>query len=172
MSMRKIAKRELVNMLLANNNAQPKAKYSNNILLAMLDKMPSDFVATLEPTREGFAINRGSLAECLVKYAITGECEKSQASIADLDTSKTSQAVLDKYGLPRSTNIEIKYSTSFAPATHKTSKARYTIIVSQLGIHLIESRNLVSTSAGKININNQRAKDLVELKALESRLGL
>ena len=170
--MKQFSKNELVELLKQNNTTQPKAKYSNNILLSMLEKVDSNFIATLEPTRNGFAFNRGSLCECLIKYVITKETSKAQASESDLNTSKVNAETLEKYELPKSTNIEVKYSTSFAPATHKTSKARYTIIVSNLGIHLIESKNLIETSSGKININNQRIKDLKELKNLEKRLGL
>lgn len=166
--MKQFTKKELIIELTKNNETQPKAKYSNNILLKMLNKVSNDFVATLEPTKNGFAFNRGSLCECLVKYVITGETTKAQATESDLNTLK----VVDTYDLPKSSNIEIKYSTSFAPATHKTSKARYTLIVSQLGIHLIDSKNLIPTSSGKINISNQRVKDLTQMKRLEKRLGL
>lgn len=170
--MKTFTKNELIVELTKNNATQPKAKYSNNILLAMLSKVNNDFVATLEPTKNGFAFNRGSLCECLVKYAITKDTTKSQAFESDLNTTKLSDKELAFFDIPKSNNIEIKYSTTFAPATHKTSKARYTIIVSQLGAHLIESKNIISTSSGKINISNQRAKDLIELKNLERVLGL
>lgn len=166
--MKKFSKNELVIELLNNNKTQPKAKYSNNILLKMLDKVGDDFVATLEPTKNGFAFNRGSLCECLIKYAVQGTSEKAQAYESDLDTSK----VDNTYGLPKSSNIEVKYSTSFAPATRKTSKARYTLIVSQLGIHLIESKNLIATDSGKINISNQKMSCLTKMTELEKVVGL
>ena len=161
--MKRFTRKELVELLKQNNTQQPKAKYSNNILLKMLGATDNNFVA-----RKGFAFNRGSLCECLVKYAITGETEKSQCFESDLDTSK----VADTYGLPKSSNIEIEYSTSFSPATHKTSKAHFTVIVCEKGAYLIESKNLISTSAGKININNQRQQDLISLNRLNQRLGL
>lgn len=166
--MKQFTKKELVELLKQNNTQQPKAKYSNNILLKMLGATDNDFVATLEPTRKGFAFNRGSLCECLVNYAITGKTTKAQAHESDLDTSK----VADTYGLPKSSNIEIKYSTSFSPATKKTSKAHYTIIVAESGAYLIESKNLVATESGKININNQKQKYLQPLTRLNQRLGL
>ena len=166
--MKQFTKKELVELLKQNNNTQPKAKYSNNILLKMLGATDNNFVATLEPTRNGFAFNRGSLCECLVNYAITGKTTKAQAHESDLDTTKVS----DTYGLPKSSNIEIKYSTSFSPATKKTSKAHYTIIVCESGAYLIDSKNIIPTSAGKININNQVAKHLTKLTRLNQRLGL
>lgn len=170
--MKTFTKNELIVELTKNNTTQPKAKYSNNILLAMLSKVDNDFVATLEPTKNGFAFNRGSLCECLVKYAITKDTTKAQANESDLDTTKVDSKVLEYFNLPKSSNIEIKYSTSFAPATRKTSKAHQTIIVSQLGVHLIESKNLIATDSGKINISNQRMKDLTKLTNLERVLGL
>lgn len=169
--MKTFTKKELVAYLIENNKTQPKAKYSNNILLNMLSKTDSNFIATLEPTKNGFAFNRGSLCECLVKYAITKETSKAQATESDLNTSKVDSKVLEYFNLPKSNNIEIKYSTTFAPATKKTSKAKQTIIVSQLGIHLIDSDKLIATDSGKINITNQRVKDLTELKNLERVLG-
>ena len=166
--MKQFTKNEIIALLKENNAKQPKAKYSNNILLKMLGATDNNFVATLEPTRNGFAFNRGSLCECLVNYAITGKTTKAQAHESDLDTTK----VVDTYGLPKSSNIEIKYSTSFSPATKKTSKAHYTIIVCEKGAYLIDSKNIIPTSAGKININNQVDKYLTKLTRLNQRLGL
>lgn len=166
--MKKFQKSELVALLIQNNAIQPKAKYSNNILLNMLSNVDNNFNATLEPTRNGFAFNRGSLCECILNYVITGKTTKAQANESDLNTMK----VANTYDLPKSSNIEIKYSTSFSPATKKTSKAHYTIIVCESGAYLIESKNLVATGSGKININNQHAKDLKRLERLSERLGL
>ena len=172
--MQTFTKKVLINLLLINNTTQPKAKYSNNVLLAMLENTANDFVAELEPTRNGFAFNRGSLAECLIKSKILNQatCLKSQCLQADLDTSKLDTKTLEKYNLPKSTSIEIKYSTSFAPATHKTSKSRYTLIACESGIYLINSVDLIPTKSGKININNQKAKCLKRLNTLSKELGL
>lgn len=166
--MKTFTKNEIIALLNENNAKQPKAKYSNNILLKMLENIDNNFVATLEPTRNGFAFNRGSLCECIIKYVIQGTTTKAQAFESDLNTLK----VADTYDLPKSSNIEIKYSTSFSPATRKTSKARYTMIVAESGAYLIESKKLVATGSGKININNQKMKDLTKLERLNKRLGL
>lgn len=163
----------LKEMLLNNNTSQPKAKYSNNVILQMLDTLPSDFVADVEPTRNGFALNRGSLVECIIKAVITNDFQPSKSScrVADLNTLNLSSEALELVHGVRSANIEIKFSTSFAPATHKTSKARKTIIVCEYGIYMIDSKNIIPTKSGKININNQNPKDLEMLEELMDLLG-
>ena len=164
---------ELVALLQQNNQQQPKAKYSNNAILRMLSKMPNTFVVELEPTKNGFALNRGSLVECIINAVITNNYNqtKHQAHQSDLNTLKLNDNALRLVNNVKSSNIEIKFSTSFAPATHKTSKARYTIIVSEKSIIMLESKNIVSTASGKINASNQRAKDCTELKELMDLLG-
>ena len=139
----------------------------------MLANLPSDFIVELEPTRNGFAFNRGSLVECIVNAVITNNYDqaKRQAHTSDLNTLKLSDNALRLVNGVKSSNIEIKFSTSFAPATHKTSKARYTIIVSEKSIIMLESKNIVSTASGKINASNQRAKDCTELTELMDLLG-
>ena len=164
---------ELVALLQQNNQQQPKAKYSNNAILRMLEKMPSNFVVELEPTRNGFAFNRGSLVECIINAVLTNNYNqtKRQAHESDLNTLKLSDNALRLVNNVKSSNIEIKFCTSFAPATHKTSKARYTIIVSEKSIIMLESKNIVSTASGKINASNQRVKDCTELSELMDLLG-
>lgn len=168
------SKSEMVTLLKENNQTQPKAKYSNNVLLSMLEKMPNDFNAVIEDTRNGFSLNRGSVCESIVKAFITEttSVKKSTCFESDLDTSKVKASRLDKYGLPKSTNIEIKFSTSFAPATAKTSKARTCLLVGESGIYLINAKDLIATAKGKININNQRANVCKRLNELSKALGL
>ena len=171
--MKTYTKIELVNLLQVNNQQQPKAKYSNNAILRMLEKMPSDFVATLETTRNGFAVNRGSLVECIINAVITNNYNqtKHNANASDLDTTKLTGYALALVNGVKSSNIEIKFSTSFAPATHKSNKARYTIIVSEKSIIMLESKNIVYTASGKINASNQKAKYCTELVELMDLLG-
>ena len=166
-------KNQLIALFNANNQTQPKAKYSNNVILNMLDCLPSEFEADIEPTRSGFAVNRGSLVECIVKAVIYNDyhASKSNCFVADLNTTKLDSQQLALVNGVVSSNIEIKFSTIFAPATHKTSKARKTIIVCENGIYMIDSKNLIPTKSGKINVNNQKAKDLIELTELMDLLG-
>ena len=171
--MKKYTYFELVALLQQNNQQQPKAKYSNNAILRMLENLPTTFVVELEPTKNGFALNRGSLVECILNAVITNNYDqtKHQAHQSDLNTLKLNAQQLALVNNVKSSNIEIKFSTSFAPATHKTSKARYTIIVSEKSIIMLESKNIVSTASGKINASNQRAKDCTELSDLMDLLG-
>lgn len=164
---------QLVELFKENNQVQPKAKYSNNVIIQMLETLSSDFVADIEPTRNGFAVNRGSLVECIIKavvYGVNG-VNKSSCKVADLDTTHLDTEHLALVNGVKSSNIEIKFSTSFAPATHKTSKARKTIIVCEYGVYMIDSKNIIPTKSGKININNQNTRDLVELTELMDLLG-
>lgn len=166
-------KNQLVELFQENNQTQPKAKYSNNVIMQMLDTLSSDFVADIEPTRNGFAVNRGSLVECIIKAVVYGvdAVDKSSCRVADLDTTHLNADRLALVNGVKSSNIEIKFSTSFAPATHKTSKARKTIIVCEYGVYMIDSKNIIPTKSGKININNQNSKDLTELSELMDLLG-
>lgn len=164
---------ELINLFKDNNQKQPKAKYSNNIIIGMLENLPSEFVAIVEPTRSGFAVNRGSLVECIIKAVVYNDynAQKSSCKVADLDTTSLNAQQLALVNDVVSSNIEIKFTTSFAPATRKTSKARKTILVGESGIYMIDSKNLISTKSGKINLNNQMAKDLTRLDKLMDLLG-
>ena len=166
-------KKELIVLFNENNLKQPKAKYSNNIILKMLEHVSEDFTAEVECTRKGFSVNRGSLVECIIKSVVYGvnETKKSNAKISDLDTRNLSKKQLALVNGVASNDIEIKFSTSFAPATRKTSKARKTIIASENGVYMIDSKNIITTPSGKININNQKAKDLVKLDKLMAVLG-
>lgn len=167
-------KNELIQMLLANNAKQPKAHYSNNVIVQMLETLNDDFKADVETVRGGVEmVNRGSLVECIIKATVYGvaQVEKSACNNSDLNTSKLNAQQLALVHGVKSSNIEVKFSTSFAPATKKTNKARKTIIVCERGIYMIDSKNIVATSAGKININNQKHKDLDKLQELMDLLG-
>ena len=161
-------KEEMVALLIKNNQNQPKAKYSNAVLLAMLDHVSDNFTARVEETRGQFAFNRGSAVECLLRAIVTGEMDtaKAQAKEADLFLNKS---VL---GLPARAKLEVKFSTSFAPATAKTSKGKYVVIIGQEGAFLVESKNLVTTAKGKINLNDQNSKYCHRLNELSEALGL
>lgn len=172
--MEKYTKQDLINLVEMNTQLQPKAKYSNAIILTMLKSLDDNFTATLEPARSakyGVMVNRGSLVECIVKYAVIRNGEKTPGAGADLDT-KHYMANLDLVDNVVSDNIEIKFSTSFAPATTiKSKKPKKVILVSEHTIGMIDSDKIIYTPAGKININNQKAKDLKPLTKLMEVLG-
>ena len=78
-SMKKVhtfKKEDMISLLIKNNEIQPKAKYSNNILLAMLEHVSDNFTARLEETRGSFAFNRGSAVECLLRAIVTGDIDR------------------------------------------------------------------------------------------------
>ena len=64
--------KECARLLAQNNIDQPKAKYSNNIILSMLDQFDENATVCVEPTKKGFELNRGSLVENLVKMVLLG----------------------------------------------------------------------------------------------------
>lgn len=152
-----LSKKELKDMLLNNNIAQPKAKYSNNVLLNMLDSVKSDFTIKVEKTKSLNMVNRGSVAEILFKLLLNQalntnvvKSDKSQAYSSDLDTSNINTQLLEKFGLPKSKNIEIKFSTSFATASPKNNNARYIIVISESGLSLVSSKNVMFDSKNHV----------------------
>ena len=73
-------KKELIVLFNENNLKQPKAKYSNNIILKMLENVSEDFTAEVECTRKGFSVNRGSLVECIIKSVVYGVNETKKSN--------------------------------------------------------------------------------------------
>lgn len=163
-------KKEMVALLIANNQ-NPKsgnAHYSNDLLLAMLEYVADNFTAKLEETKGGFPFNRGSAAECLIRAIITGEMhnDKAQAKEADLFLKK------ETLGLPARVKIEIKFSTSYSNASVKRSRGKYVVIVGKAGAFMVESKYLITTASGTINLNKQNAKYCHRLDELSQALGL
>ena len=171
--MKRFEKKELIEMLERNTQKQPKAKYSNSVLLHMLENVGDNFAAYLEPARGGDMVNRGSLAEVIIKSFLyeVDEVSKSLAYAVDLDSRSLSDEKIKLLRGLKSSNIEIKFTTSFAPATYKKNKARYTMIVCQEGIYLIRSSAIIWTKAGKLNANNQMPSAMVRLNKLSKCLG-
>ena len=171
--MKRFEKNELMEMLKENTKRQPKAKYSNDVLLHMLENIDDNFSAYLETTKGGDMVNRGSLAEVIIKAYLyeVDEVSKSLAYAVDLDSRNLSEEKLKLLRGLKSSNIEIKFTTSFAPATYKKNKAHYTMIVCQEGIYLIRSSAIIWTKAGKLNANNQMPSAMVRLNKLSKCLG-
>lgn len=171
--MEKFTKKQLMEMLERNTKEQPKAKYSNDVLLHMLESLNDDFMAWLELAKGGKMVNRGSLAEVIIKAYLyeVDEVSKSLAYAVDLDTRNLSEEKLKLLRGLKTSNLEIKFATSFAPATYKKNKAHYTMIVCQEGIYLIRSSQIIWTKAGKLNANNQMPSAMVRLNRLSKCLG-
>lgn len=147
------SKKDLLMIIECNNQIQPKAKYSNKLLLNMLNNIPDRGEVSIESTRSNNGmINRGSLCEMLVKMYILGKTSmtKSDCGEVDLDTSALDEKRLKMFNLPRSKNIEIKFSTSFAYASPKSNKAHYTIVCNDTGAYLVESGKLAKNKSNHI----------------------
>ena len=146
-------KQNLITLLNLNTIEQPKAKYSNQVILQMLEKLPDDFECFAEITRgKTLMVNRGALVECIIRAVIT-QCyqqTKSKALEVDLDTTKLDKTLLNKYCLPVSKNIEIKFTSSFAFASPKSNKARQTIVVTPNDIKIVDSVFLNKNASGHI----------------------
>lgn len=146
-------KKDLLTIIESNNIIQPKAKYSNKLLINMLANIPDKGEVSIESTRSNNGmINRGSLCEMLVKMYVLGKTKmlKSECNEADLDTSALDEKRLKMFNLPRSKNIEIKFSTSFAYASPKSNKAHYTIVCNDTGAYLVESGKLAKNKSNHI----------------------
>ena len=134
-------KNELIALLKQNNSEQPKAKYSNNVLLAMLENSDIESVSS-EPTRNGFLVNRGVVCECLVKHALRKWSNTYKTTRnADIKISKgDDRAIMREYGLNPNLNYEIKFTTSFALASNSKLRTKYILLVMADGVYLVESK--------------------------------
>ena len=151
-------------LLKENNTNQPKAKYSNNVILAMLSTFDENATVCVEPTRKGFELNRGSLVENLVKMALLDTCNGFKSSQRKSDIGRNAKNAT-AYGLDKSLKYEVKFATTFAPATESKPKTKYVILVTATGCHLIETAN------HKGRYTNNSDLEGVRLDELSARLG-
>lgn len=133
-------KNECINLLTANNIDQPKAKYSNNILLNMLDCVADNTEFMIEPTRGGFELNRGSLCEAIVKAVLYGYASAGKTAQRKADLCKGIKNA-NSFGLDSRYCYEVKFATTFAPATASQPKTKNTILITADGAYMIESKN-------------------------------
>lgn len=132
-------KQEVVDLLKQNNIDQPKAKYSNNVILQMLHAIDENAVFSVEPTRGQFALNRGTIVEEIVKAVLGVAGGKTQKGKADIDLSGVDKA---KFEIPtRARKLEVKFATTFAPATASQPSTKYVILITADGAFLIEAEN-------------------------------
>lgn len=132
--------KDCARLLAQNNIDQPKAKYSNNVILSMLDQFDENATVSVEPTRKGFELNRGSLVENLVKMVLLGTDKGFKTKQRKSDVGKNSKNAT-VYGLDKRLCYEIKFATTFAPATESQPKTKYVILITADGAYLIESKN-------------------------------
>ena len=152
--------------LLAQNNIdQPKAKYSNNVILAMLSTFDDNATVCVEPTRKGFELNRGSLVENLVKMALLDTDNGFKTAQRKSDIGRNAKNAT-AYGLNKNLKYEVKFATTFAPATESKPKTKYVILVTATGCYLIETANHQGRYTNNSDLDGTR------LDELSARLGL
>lgn len=163
--MKSYTKNECINLLLTNNAEQYKAKYSNNVLLAMLETLSDDKSFAVEPTRGGFELNRGSLCEAIVKSFLYGyECAgRTSQNKSDLRKGIKNASV---YGLKSNYCYEIKFATSFAPATLNPTKTANILLVTTTGIYLIKSVDHCGRYTNNSDLDGERLDKLSEALGL------
>lgn len=164
---------ELVDIFVNNNETQPKAKTSNNIIIRLLDNCTNEFTLTCELTRGGCVPNRGSVIECILNHLITHKANVVKANFeeSDLTTKKLARKYLKMLELAQSKNIEIKFATGYAYATQVTSNARFIILVTPYGIWLMKPKNIVYTKNMKIKASEQNYELATRLVELEQYIG-
>ena len=166
-------KNELIEFFELNNQEQPKAKTSNNIILRLLDGCLDNFSLECELTKSGATPNRGSAIECIMNHLITHKANitKANFSESDLITRKLNRKYLKMLDLVASKNIEIKFATGFAYATQVTSNARYILLVTPYGIWLMKPKNIIYTKNMKIKASEQNYALATRLYELENYIG-
>ena len=126
-------------LLARNSNDQPKAKYSNAVILRMLDAVPADFTACVEPTRGAFPLNRGSIVECIIKAVLYGVADtfKTSQGRKDIDLRKVDNRA---FGIdPRAQRLEVKFATSFAPASEAQPDTAWVLLVTDRGVYNVRA---------------------------------
>lgn len=135
--MNTFTKSEVIAHLTANSLAQPKAKYSNATILHMLNAVPENATFDLEATRGGFAFNRGSLVEEIVKSVFGLSTEKAQRNSADINLAKVNKA---SFEIPTTAKaLEVKFATTYASASASMPKTKYVLLITNEGAYLIET---------------------------------
>lgn len=161
--MEKYSVNQVRELLVANNQNQPKAKYSNNVILSMLDKVNASTIFEVEPTKKGFKLNRGTLVEEIVKAVLGVAVNKSYSNKADIDLKGVDK---NEFGIPTSAKkVEIKFATTFAPASASNPKTKYVILITNEGAFLMDA----SKHEGRYT--NYSAYDGERMEKLSAKLG-
>lgn len=155
-------KNECINLLLDNNINQPKAKYSNNVLLAMLECVPADTTFRVEPTRGGFELNRGSLCEAIIKAVLYGYDSVGKTSQNKSDLCKGIKNAT-AYGLKSNYCYEIKFATVFAPATLNATKTKSILLVTATGVYLVNKVEHCGRFTNNSDLDGERLDYLSEV---------
>lgn len=180
--MEKVKKENLITELLEDNKKKGgKNAPTNNLIIEMLENANIESLG-VSPTRGGNLHNRGEIVELVVKSMIFEYCgldyqeiNKALQKESDLITNKLDIELLKELDLPKSANIEIKFTSSIANASIKNNKARYCLIVNSckkygIGAYLLFSRDLIKDNNDHIKpesvLNGARLELLSELLGL------
>ena len=105
-------KSELIAILNADTAAVRKNHIGNDVLLSMLNAVSDNFTATVERGWKRLPINRGSLAECIIKSVFYGvdKTFKTSQGRKDIDLRGVDKA---RFGIDtKAKGLEVKFATS------------------------------------------------------------
>lgn len=156
----------------------PKNAPTDNTIIEMLENTNLEFL-TVEIARGGSVFNRGSVIECVVRYALNdflrGSASanyKKSVKNEDFSTIRKNAELLNELGLESNKNYEIKLITSLARASMSNIITSDIIMVDlrgkNKGVYLVKPQDLVI-------YNNSSIKDYkkgVKLELLSELLGL
>lgn len=157
----------------------PKNAPTDNAIIEMLENTCLEFLQ-VEETRSGKLYNRGSVVECVVRYALNDYLRGSASATykksvknEDFSTVRKNQELLSELGLQPNKEYEIKLITSLARAS-MSSIIKTDVIMVDLrnktkGVYLVKPNDLVIYNGSSIkDYNNGVALDLLtELLGLE-----
>lgn len=158
--MEKILVNEIIRKYKENNKVAKNAP-TNNAIIKMLQGTELKSLV-VEPSKTGAILNRGSVVECVVRYAlieyVLGEAPKTMRKSVnneDFNTNGFDIEMLADLGLQANTNYEIKLLSSVARASYDDAKDLPIIMVDlrakSKGVYLVEPKDLVLYSAKSIS---------------------
>lgn len=156
----------------------PKNAPTDNAIIEMLENTSLEFLQ-VEETRGGKLYNRGSVVECVVRYALNDYLRGSASATykksvknEDFTTMRKNADLLSDLGLSSNTNYEIKLITPLARASMSTIIKNDVIMVDlrnkTKGVYLVKPSDLVVYNGSSI----KDYKNGVKLDLLNELLGL
>lgn len=179
MSKMQKVKIEKVIKLFEESAKNSKNAPTDNAIISMLENTMLEFLQ-VEETRGGNLYNRGSVVECVVRYALNDYLRGSASSTykkslknEDFTTTRKNADLLQDLGLEINMNYEIKLITSLARAS-MSAKIENDVIMVDLrakskGVYLVKPENLVIYKDGS---SIKDYKNGINLDLLSELLGL
>ena len=134
-------KSELIAILNADTAAVRKNHIGNDVLLSMLRVVSDNFTATIERGWKRLPINRGSLAECIVKsvfYGVDNTFKTSQGR-KDIDLRGVDKA---RFGIDtKAKGLEVKFATSVCAASETEPKTKWVLLITPHGVYNVQAEN-------------------------------